>query len=440
MRGSGEGAVYETSRGWRGYITVGWEDTPKGRRPKRRYYSGTTKAAVLRKIRDDLAEKDKGRLDGTTTPTVEKWLAVWLEKDAKARVNARTWSRYEELVRVHLTPALGRTKLDKLTPLHVKDLHRRMLDGGSSSSTVLQAHRVLARALRVAMEWGLVHRNVATLAGGPTVTRPKAEPLTLDEARVLLDAAQDDRLAARWCLALALGPRQGEVLGLEWDAVDLDEGTIVIRQQLQRLRGRHGCGPKTDEGWPCGKGQSIRCPHREGDAGLHLVRPKSEDSHRHIRLPANLVTLLKRHRAQQKVERVEEGPRWKGWEYDGRQVHLVFAQRNGRPIGPRSDTAAWHALLEKAGVAPAKLHDARHTAATILLMLGEDVKVVQELLGHATPDFTRRVYQHVVPEIADAAAVKIDQALWGKRAEPKDAADEKRRRQRSAPRRIAQEA
>jgi integrase len=456
VRTSGEGAVYETARGWRGYVNVGWQDTPRGRRPRRKYFSGTTKAAVERKIRNALEERDKGRLDTTTTPKVGQWLTTWLEKDARARVRQRTWTRYEELVRIHVIPEFGRKGLDKLTPMDVKQLHQTMRRNGAADATILQAHRILARALRVAMEWGLVHRNVATLAGGPTVTKTKAEPLTLDEARDLLDASAGDPLEARWVWGLACGPRQGEALGVEWPSFDEGEGDglIVIRQQLQRLRPRHGCGAPTGtrtrvrrhgDGstseeqvpvWPCGKLQPARCPAAVGDSGLHLLETKSEDSWRYNPIPAPLSELFRRRRVRQLEERIEAGPRWVGWKYRGRQTDLIFTQPNGRPIDPRADSEAWHLLLEKAGVAPAKLKDARHTAATILLMMGVDVKVVQELLGHATPDFTRRVYQHVVPELAARGAKATELALWGKRDEPKDAADARRRRQRSTPRKV----
>lgn len=216
------------------------------------------------------------------------------------------------------------------------------------------------------------------LVDAPSVRRGEVEPLTATEARRVLDAAAAGRNAARWSVALALGLRQGEALGLQWADVELDAGTLTVRRALQRQRG----------------------------AGLVLVEPKSRAGRRTIALPRPLVDGLRAHRAAQLAERMTAGP---VWEDHG----LVFCQPNGRPLDPRGDHRAWRALLAAAGVRPARLHDARHTAATLLLQQGVPARVAMQVLGHSQVTLTLGTYSHVVPELAREAADRMGTPLWG---------------------------
>ena len=194
----------------------------------------------------------------------------------------------------------------------------------------------------------------------------------------MLDAARDHRNAARWSVALALGLRQGEALGLTWDAVDLDVGTLTVRQALQRQPGK----------------------------GLVFVQPKSRAGRRTVALPGPLRDALRAHRTAQLAERMAAGSVW-------RDNDLVFCQENGAPIDPRSDHRAWRSLLAEAGVRPARLHDARHTAATLLLQQGVPARVAMEILGHSQISLTLGTYSHVAPELAEDAARRMGEALWG---------------------------
>jgi integrase len=195
---------------------------------------------------------------------------------------------------------------------------------------------VLSRALRVASQRGKVARNVATLVDPPAVKRPTtALPLSAEEARKVLTAAQAHRNAARWTVALAVGLRQSEALGLQWSDVDLANGTLTVRRGL----------------------------HRVARQGLVYEEPKAERSRRTLALPVQLVEALRAHRAAQLEERVTAGPLWQ-------DNDLVFTQANGRPIERKSDWKAWKNLLNEAGVREVRLHDSRHTAATLLLSEG----------------------------------------------------------------------
>jgi integrase len=236
---------------------------------------------------------------------------------------------------------------------------------------------VISRALKVAMQRGRVARNVATLVDAPTARRDEVQPLTAADARKILDLAKDLPNGTRWSVALALGLRQGEALGLLWDAVDLDAGTLTVRRALQRQAGK----------------------------GLVLVEPKSRAGRRTIKLPDALRDALRTHRARQAEQRLAAANTWE-------DRGFVFCQPNGRPIDARRDWLDWKAVLKAAGIRDARLHDARHTAATLLLQQGVPARVVMEILGHSQISLTLGTYSHVVPELAHEAAERMGDALW----------------------------
>ena len=372
---SGESSIYKDEAGrWHGYVSMGLKEN--GRRD-RRHVSGTRRADVVAKVRALEAKRGAGTGEAAgRAPTVGDWLDHWLEHIASRRVRARTLESYEALVRLHLRPGIGHHRLDRLQPEHLEQLYGSLLeDKGLSPATVLRLHRVLSRALRVAMQRGKIARNVATLVDPPAVKRPTtALPLTVDEARRVLQA----RNPARWTVALAVGLRQSETLGLRWSDIDLDVGTLTVRRGLHRVSGK----------------------------GLVYEEPKAERSRRTLALPAPLVMALRHHRAVQLEERRAAGGLWE--EHD-----LVFAQVNGRPLDKRSDWEGWKALLTRAGVREVRLHDGRHTAATLLLSEGVHPRVVMELLGHAQMRTTTDTYSHVMPALAKEAAAKMGTALWG---------------------------
>jgi integrase len=376
-RSSGESSIYRDDQGrWHGYISMGLKDN--GRRD-RRHVSGAKRADVVTKVRELERKRDEGAGGAAgRAPTVAQWLEHWLETIASQKVRSSTLDRYRQLVRHQLSPKVGHHRLDRLQPEHVERMYVELLAAGLSPASALQAHRVLSRALRVAMQRGRVSRNVCTLVDAPSVSRDEVKPLTADECRSILGVASTLRHGTRWSLALALGLRQGEALGLPWDAVDLEAGRLRIRQALQRQRGR----------------------------GLILVAPKSAAGRRTIALPPPLIDALRQHRTTQLQERMRAGGQWE-------DHGLVFAQPNGRPIDPRSDHRAWRALLVTAKVRQARLHDARHTAATVMLSLGVPPRVAMQVLGHSQISLTLGTYSHVMPELADDAAARVGKALWG---------------------------
>ncbi len=199
--------------------------------------------------------------------------------------------------------------------------------------------------------------------------------LTPIEAQRLLQAAQDDRLAALWRVALSLGLRRGETLGLRWCDVDLDNGTLRITVNLQRINGK-----------------------------LVLVKPKTKESQRTLPLPTSLIPALRQHKVWQLQEKLLAGSRW-------RDHDLVFCTSVGTPISPRNLLRSLQALLDRAGLPRMRFHDLRHSCATLLLAQGVPVKVVQEILGHTDPRVTLGIYQHVVMEDRRQAAAIMDVLL-----------------------------
>jgi integrase len=376
-RANGESSIYKDDDGrWHGYVSLGLKDN--GVRD-RRHVSGAKRADVVAKVRTLEGKRDAGTAGAASkAPTVGQWLEHWLDTIAARKVRPSTLQRYRQLATHQLLPGIGHHRLDRLQPEHVEKLYADLEASGLAAATVLQAHRVLSRALKVAMQRDKVARNVCTLVDAPTVDRAEVQPLTGAEARQVLAAAAGQPNAARWSVALALGLRQGEALGLAWDAVDLDSGTLAVRQALQRQQGR----------------------------GLVIVQPKSRAGRRTIALPPQLRDALRQHRVAQLAERMAAGS---VWEDHG----LVFCQPNGKPLDPRSDHRQWRLLLDAAGVRGARLHDARHTAATLLLTQGVPARVVMEVLGHSQISLTLGTYSHVVPELAEDAAHRMGQALWG---------------------------
>jgi integrase len=369
---SGEGGIWQRADGrYCGSVELGWDGD--GRR--RRYVYGKTKTEVADKL---AVLRRQGVRSSRRPPTVAEWLEQWLETTAARRVRPMTLRRYRSLVRTHMIPRFGRVRLDRLTAEQIEAAWADMAERGSAAATVLQAHRVLARALYVAEQRRHIGANPARLVDAPTVARDEVEPYTREQARKLLAAARGQRNAARWSVALAIGLRQGEALGLRWSDVDLDTGMLTVRTALQRIKGQ----------------------------GLQLVGLKSKAAERAILLPSSLLAELKAHRAEQLAERIQAGSAWA-------DLNLVFAQPLGRPIDPRRDWQAWRDLIAAAKVPVRRLHDARHTAATLMLLQGVDVRVVQQILGHSSSTLTRDTYQHVVPEIAADAAARIEGGLWG---------------------------
>src|SRR4051812_41989045 len=231
---NGESAIYQGADGrWHGYVSVGF--TLDGKLD-RRHVSSKSRGVVVAKVRELERKRDSGTVGETSTPTVAWWLEHWLTTIAPRRVRQRTLESYESAVRKHLIPGIGRHRIDRLRREHLDQLYTALLDAGYSPATVLRHHRILSRALTVAMQRGHVPRNVAGLVDPPAQKQSDiATALDLGEARAVLAAAAHVRNSARWTVALGL--RQSEALALQWKDIDLLTGTLTTRRSIHRVRG-----------------------------------------------------------------------------------------------------------------------------------------------------------------------------------------------------------
>lgn len=408
---------------WHAWLIVGYH--PNGRQD-RRHVKRATREAVEERIDELLEQKRAGQVVKAGRLTVAQWLAVYLETVATRRCDPGTVADYRSKMNHWVIPVIGKVRLDRLAPEQLERVYINMQKAGRADSSALKVHRILSRALEVALRRNLLSRNVAKLIDAPTMRVVEQSPLSQVEATAVLDAAAGRRNAARWSVGLALGLRQGEVLGLRWQYLDLDRGEMRVWWQLRRRAFEHGCDGT------CGKRRAGNCPQREmplrsgemvvldlsrpADAdrrtGLILKEPKGK-SKRTVPLPDELVAELRRHRETQDLERVMAEDLW--------QDHgFVFARPDGQPVDPSDDYEDWKALTAAAGVPESRLHDGRHTAGTVMTSLGVPIQVVQEILGHSDLRVTRR-YVHVASEMAKSATARMGSALLRQRSAPRNA-------------------
>lgn len=372
-------------------------------------YGGTRKEvlerqkATAREIADGLPVT-AGRAD-TLERYLEGWLTVTLrQRVAAGRMRERTLDSYRYLVEMHIIPHLGGVRLVDLGTAHIRAWLLELADKPSrrpgrkpregevappparlSAQTVAHAHATLRRALNDAVDDEIVRRNVCLLVDPPSPGKAKVRELTKDEVRRLLAAAAGHRLWAYWVVLLGLGLRRGEGLGLRWEDVDLDAGTVRLREAVQRLRGE--VDPETGRR----KGRLVR------------TELKTEESRATLKLPAFVAAALREHRAAQEAERKRAGV----WVGEG----MVFASTIGTPLEPRNINRLWGRICERAGVERCRVHDLRHACGTLLFGEGVSLKVIQGVLRHTRLSTTAEVYVHLLEEVRDAAAETMDGVL-----------------------------
>lgn len=327
---------------------------------------------------DQLRTQQRAGVDLSAPPrTVGEWLSEWLT-DIKATDGTRpaTLDRYRSVVEIHLRPALGRVGLRKLTP---RDVQRYLtsLAGTRSPGTVAKVHAVLRSALSDAARFDLVERNVAKLVKVPSGQADERRVPTPEEIRQLLDAAAADRLSDAIVVALSLGVRRGELLGLRWEDVDLPGRTVHVARAVQRSGGE-----------------------------LRVVEPKTRRSRRRLPLPLAAVQAFERQGAVQARERLAAGSAWddQGW---------VFPSTIGTPLEPRNLERTFTRVRERAGLPWLHLHDLRHACGSYLIAQGVGLRTVMEILGHSTFRLTMDTYGHVLPGQMFEAAEAMDRALDG---------------------------
>jgi integrase len=386
---------------WHGWVSMG--ALPSGK-PDRRHVSAKTQSLVAAKVKKLEQARDSGAVGATGRTTVAAYLSEWIDRKARlGSVRPLTLSGYRTDQR-HIVSAIGAVRLDRLRAENVEHLWGYMLDRRLS---VAHCRRTLNAALNDAVRRGILASNPVASAETPSTPGTELEPYTIEQMASLLVAASAVRNAPRWTVAMSLGLRQGEVLGLCWDDVllptsDGEDGTLIVRRQLQRISWQHGCPDPTKCVNRAGQlsKRGADCPQRWG-GGLKVSEPKSNAGRRTLTMPATLTAELRAHRKSQTAERLaseiwESGPRG-GW---------VFANGIGGPTDPRADAREFKELCAK------RLHDLRHSAATMMLASDLDLRTAGQVLGHSQVALTAR-YSHVLADRRSVAAARIEQTMFG---------------------------
>ncbi|MFD7321391.1 tyrosine-type recombinase/integrase [Streptomyces sp. NPDC059875] len=404
-RANGEGTITKRSDGR--YQAAAYVYRPDGTRTRKFVY-GRSRDEVSGKLIEMQDKTRQGIPAATSAMAFGDYLTYWLAAIAPTRLKPATLNSYEGLSRLYIRPALGKKRLNRLSPTDVRLFLAAFKDGclcclrgvdaarptdeqtccavrkccerRPSARTVQYVHAVLRSALQQAVREELIARNVAKIVETPTVKREEVHPLDAGEARLLLKTARPHRLYALWLLLVSTGLRRGEVLGLTWADVDLAAGQLRVRRNLQRIK-------------------------RE----LIFGTPKTARSIRTVSLPKRCVDALTAHRATQEKERKVAGEKWKP--LDHQPTGLIFTTSTGRATDPRSLNRMLTILCTNAKVRRVRVHDLRHTCASLLLAQGVDARTIMETLGHSTITMTLDTYAHVMPTTLKAAADRMDDAL-----------------------------
>ncbi|MEQ4210287.1 tyrosine-type recombinase/integrase [Actinopolymorpha sp. B9G3] len=399
-RPNGNGTVYQRKDGrWvaRAYVLM-----PNGTTARRDYYADTEKAANKALVAA-LSRLHQGIPAEATGWTIERFLLYWLDHVVLPARKPKTYQGYGVVVRVHLIPRLGRKKLHRLTAADVRTfltqvrntclccLHgvdRRRAEGDQrccavgkcceqvpSPRLVQQVHAVLRNALQAAVREELIGRNVAKLVQVSTPTYEVNRGVGADEARKLREVAENDRFYALYVLALYLGLRRGELLGLRWEDIDLERGVLEVRRSLQRVGGR-----------------------------LQPVTPKTRTSRRTIPLLGICIDALRQQAERQDRDRELAGSEWADSGY-------VFTTTTGTPVEPDNLRRSWYPIREAAGLGPIRFHDLRHSCVTLLLDLGTAPHIVRDIVGHSDIDVTMTIYAHASLDEKRAAVRRLDERL-----------------------------
>ncbi|WP_030547704.1 tyrosine recombinase XerC [Streptomyces albus] len=396
-RANGEGSITIRKDGTyhgRVYVT-----TTSGIRKRVSVY-GKTRDEVREKITELQSQENKGIPVPDTNMRLEEYLTYWLATVVKVHRRPKTYQGYESVVRVHLVPGLGRKKIRTLRAAEVRTWLARLAAecqcckhgwdkerpepqccaAGECCMTLLSRrmvqsiHAVLRNALQNAVREELIVRNVAQLVQVPTPSYDTGKGLSVADARLLLRESVEDRLHALYVLALVLGMRRGELLGLRWDAVDFDRETLTIERALQRVGGE-----------------------------LRLVRPKTLASVRTVPLPPLVVKALGEHCERQAQERAAAGMGWK-------EHGLIFTSRIGTPLEPDNLRRSWDPLRKRLGL-EIRFHDLRHSAVSLLLDLGVPPHIVRQIVGHSDIGVTMKVYAHASLDEQRKALRKLGDTL-----------------------------
>ena len=375
-RGKGEGSIYQREDGvWIGAIDLGWIN---GKR-SRKVVSAKTRGEVVKLLRDLHPVMAQGIIPASDRLTVGQYLNGWVANRIPGTITTRTEALYERAVKDYINPSIGMIRLNKLAPSDVSRMLQDLQAKGYAPATQRMARATLRRALRMAEQDGILTRNVAAIAEGPKLDHREGRSLTPEQAKVFLQAVQGHRHEGAYVIALSLGLRRGEIIGLSWRDIEVAEKTVVLQVRRQLVRDK---------------------------TGLHLVDLKTVGSRRTLHLSRPLVEVLERHRTRQEAEEVVQGAKWNN------EHELIFTSTIGTPLDPEAFGQTVPKICEAAGLGHWSIHELRHSCASLLIAMEVPIEVVAEQLGHASIRVTKDVYGHLMPRSRAKAAEAMRTILY----------------------------
>ncbi len=336
-----------------------------------------TKKEAEKAERDALVKRDGGTLVDPSKTTVGELLDSWLISK-QSQISSQSYVDYGITIRKHLKPALGQVPVQRLIAAHVQAQFREWERQGLSPHVIRNCGMRLSQALDQAVEYHLVPRNVCDSVKLPRLNRSKPDVWSVDEAIDFLAAAANDSLHPLWHLLLLEGMRKGEALGLRWQDINLERGTAHISQ-------------------------SVAADKASGGRAIIQQRTKTAAGARSVRLTPETLTALQEHRQLWKESKAA-APEWQ-------DNDLIISTKAGTPINPANVRRSFNNLLQQTGLRHIRVHDLRHTSATLLLRAGVPAKIVSERLGHATTGVTLDLYSHVLPDMQNQAAEAMSRVL-----------------------------
>jgi integrase len=373
-RGNAEGSIYRMKDGrWRAAVTGGKGADGK---LKRKVFTAATRHEVADALTRALRDQQQRVNIAPDRVTVQAHMQRWLTDMVKPSCSFKTYTTYRDLAEDHIIPVFGPRLLAKVTTPEIQRFLNEKHEAGLSAKTVKHIRDCFRAALNVAVhDWDLIPKNPASKARPPDQVERPMNVFDTAQARAFLRLVENHRLQALFSLAICLGPRQGEVLGIRWENLSLDSRMLTINGALKRVEGI-----------------------------LIKGKTKKTCSNRTIVLPAITVNALRRHQALQNQERTWAGARWK-------ETGYVFTTMIGTPIERRNLLRDWYRLMAGSGLPRIRFHDLRHSAATLLFAQGVHPRTVMEILGHKDLNTTMRIYGHVLDQMKQDAAARMDELL-----------------------------
>lgn len=403
-RANGEGNIRKVQKGnyyyWEARFTVG-SDLGTGKQDRKSKYFKTQKEA--RQFLNSVAVSiDDRTYFEPKKITLSQWLDIWLDEYCKEQ-KYYTLKHYRSMVDNHIRPKLGAVRLSALTTPQIQKFYNDLAKSGKTvkaaddkgnittetvplaSKSIRNIHGIFTKALSTAVKIGYIKTNPATNTTIQKAQRKPIHPLTDNQVKQFLESVGEDKYSNLLKVILFTGMRESEAIGLTWDCIDFDKGIIRIEKQLQ---------------------------HRVQSEGGYQFAPLKNDRTRTIKPAPTVMNILKAQRAKQIEERFQAGEIWQGWQNEKeRRTALVFLNEEGYHLSPKSLYVHYKGIAKRIGAENTCVHDLRHTYAVLSLQTGDDIKTVQENLGHATASFTLDVYGHVSETMRDESSARMERYI-----------------------------